>query len=62
VVFVIAGEDEVVTAASGLRLHERYGGPKHLRLFPGLGHNELDYSKSAPWWKEVADFLTQPRG
>jgi pimeloyl-ACP methyl ester carboxylesterase len=62
VVFVIAGEDEVVTAASGLRLHESYGGPKHLRLFPGLGHNELDYSESAPWWREITEFLIEPRG
>ncbi|HEX8310671.1 MAG TPA: alpha/beta fold hydrolase [Chthoniobacteraceae bacterium] len=61
VAFVIAGEDEVVTAASGLRLHESYGGPKHLRLFPGLGHNELDYSSGAAWWEEISNYLTQPR-
>jgi pimeloyl-ACP methyl ester carboxylesterase len=58
VAFVIAGADEVVTAASGLRLHEQYAGPKHLRTFPGLRHNDVDYSPEAPWWREMSDFLT----
>jgi uncharacterized protein len=58
VAFVLAGEDEIVTTAAGMRLHDSYGGPKFLRVLPGVGHNGIDQSPDAPWWREMSDFLT----
>lgn len=58
VAFILAGEDEIVTAADGLRLHDSYSGPKFLKVLPGVGHNEIDQSSDAPWWREMSDFLT----
>ena len=58
VAFILAGEDEIVTTADGLRLHDGYGGPKFLKVLPGVGHNEIDQSPDAPWWRELSDFLT----
>jgi pimeloyl-ACP methyl ester carboxylesterase len=57
VAFVVAGEDEVVTTEGGLRLHETYAGPKRLLVIPGIGHNELDYSPGAGWWRDLTGFL-----
>jgi alpha-beta hydrolase superfamily lysophospholipase len=54
---LIAGEDEVVTAAQGHLLFDGYGGPKRLWVQPGAGHNTLNFSPDAPWWREVSDFL-----
>ena len=58
VAFILAGEDEIVTTADGLHLHDGYGGPKFLKVLPGVGHNEIDQSPDAPWWSEMSDFLT----
>ncbi len=58
VAFILAGEDEIVTTADGVRLHDSYGGPKFLKVLPGVGHNEIDYSPDARWWREMSDFLT----
>jgi pimeloyl-ACP methyl ester carboxylesterase len=54
--FLIASEDEVVTAAQGRLLFEGYAGPKRLWVKVGT-HNTLDFSPDAPWWREVSDFL-----
>jgi len=57
VAMLIAGQDEVVTAAQGRLLYQGYEGPKHLWTDPDAGHNGIDFSASAPWWHEVSDFL-----
>ena len=57
VAMLIAGQDEVVTAAQGRLLYQGYAGPKHLWTDPDAGHNGIDFSASAPWWHEVSDFL-----
>jgi pimeloyl-ACP methyl ester carboxylesterase len=57
VAILIAGEDEVVTAAQGRLLYQSYEGPKRLWTDPDAGHNTIDFSASAPWWQEVSDFL-----
>ena len=61
VAMLIAGQDEVVTAAQGRLLYQSYEGPKHLWTDPDAGHNTVDFSASAPWWKEVSDFLLSPQ-
>ena len=50
--FVIAGADEVIGPASGLRLCERYGGPKELQVIAGGHHNDVSGQPPA-WWQEV---------
>jgi pimeloyl-ACP methyl ester carboxylesterase len=57
--FVVAGADEVIGPKSGLRLHESYGGPKELQVFPGAPHNDVS-SEPAVWWQEVFRFWRQP--
>jgi hypothetical protein len=54
---LIAGKDEVVTAAQGRRLFDQYASPKRLWVEPGAHHNTLDFEIAAPWWREVSDFL-----
>lgn len=56
---LIAGEDEVVTAAQGKRLYESFAGRKRLLIEPGARHNTVDFSADAPWWSEVSDFLLE---
>jgi pimeloyl-ACP methyl ester carboxylesterase len=56
--FLMAGQDEIVPADLGRRLFENYPGRKRLWIQPGAGHNTLDFSPGASWWREVADFLT----
>jgi pimeloyl-ACP methyl ester carboxylesterase len=58
VAFLLAGRDEVVPAALGRQLHDGYAGPKWLRIQPQAGHNSLDVSPRAPWWREASEFLT----
>ncbi len=50
--FVIAGEDEVIGPASGLRLANGYNGTKELQVFPGAHHNDVS-GQPAIWWQEV---------
>jgi len=57
---LIAGQDEVVTAAQGRLLYEGYAGPKRLWTEAGAGHNTINFSPAAPWWHEVSDFLLKP--
>jgi pimeloyl-ACP methyl ester carboxylesterase len=54
VAMLIAGQDEVVTAAQGRLL---FDGAKRLWVDPNAGHNSVDFSAGAHWWKEVSDFL-----
>jgi pimeloyl-ACP methyl ester carboxylesterase len=56
--FVIAGADEVIGPASGLRLAKNYSGPKQLQVFPGAHHNDVAGQPSG-WWKEVFSFWRQ---
>ncbi len=56
--FVIAGADEVIGPASGLRLANSYNGPKELQIFPGAHHNDIS-GQPAVWWQEVFSFWQQ---
>ncbi len=56
---LIAGQDEVIPADLGRRLHDGYAGPKRLWEQPGARHNGLDYRPRAAWWREVSAFLLQ---
>ncbi len=56
--FVIAGADEIIGPASGLRLANGYNGSKELQIFPGAHHNEVS-GQSAVWWQEVFSFWQQ---
>ena len=53
--FIVAGADEIIGAASGLRLAEGYSGPKELQVLPKAGHNEVT-EQSPGWWREVFEF------
>lgn len=53
--FVVAGADEIIPAASGIRLHDSYQGPKQLQVFEGAGHNEVSGQPPA-WWRETFGF------
>jgi pimeloyl-ACP methyl ester carboxylesterase len=53
--FIVAGDDEIIGSASGLRLHESYGGPKELQVFAGAHHNDIA-GQSPQWWQEVFSF------
>jgi pimeloyl-ACP methyl ester carboxylesterase len=57
VAMLIADQDEVVTATQGHLLFEGYAGPKRLWIEPNAGHNTIEFRASAPWWREVSDFL-----
>ncbi len=54
--FLLADHDEVVSAESGRLLYESYQGPKRLWRQAG-GHNTINYSPNAAWWRETAKFL-----
>jgi hypothetical protein len=59
---LLAGQDEVVPAALGRRLHEGHGaGPKRLWVDERATHNTLDWSADAPRWSEIAAFLAEAR-
>ena len=57
--FIIAEKDEIIGAASGLRLANGYAGPKEIQVFPGAHHNDIAGQPSA-WWREVFAFWRQP--
>jgi hypothetical protein len=56
--FVVAGKDEIIGPASGLKLADSYNGPKELQVFPGAHHNEVS-GQPASWWQEVFTFWEQ---
>ena len=51
----IAGDDEIIGAASGLRLANGYSGPKEIQVFPGAHHNDVA-EQTPDWWREVFSF------
>jgi pimeloyl-ACP methyl ester carboxylesterase len=51
----VAGADEVIGPASGLRLANGYTGPKELQVFPGAHHNDVS-GQPSNWWQEVFAF------
>ena len=53
--FVVAGADEIIPAASGIRLHDNYAGPKDMQVFAGAHHNEVA-GQPPEWWREVFGF------
>ena len=53
--FVIAEKDEIIGAASGLRLAKNYTGPKDSQVFPGAGHNDIS-GQPPGWWRDVFSF------
>jgi len=53
--FIIAGDDEIIGAASGLRLANGYSGPKEIQVFPGAHHNDVA-EQTPDWWREVFSF------
>jgi pimeloyl-ACP methyl ester carboxylesterase len=56
--FIIAGSDEIIGPASGIRLFKSYGGPKDLQVVAGAHHN--DVAEQPPnWWKEAFSFWRQ---
>lgn len=62
VAFLLAGSDEIVPPALGMRLYDGYQGPRWLRVESGARHNTLDFSASGDWWREMSRFLTGDRG
>jgi hypothetical protein len=50
-------EDEIVPFAHGRALHQAAPGPKRLRAFPGVGHNDLLARQGAAWEVEIADWV-----
>lgn len=54
---MVAGQDEVIPARQGLHLFEAAGNPKRLWMQDSATHNGLDFSRNAPWRREVSDFL-----
>ncbi len=57
VAILLAGRDEVVTAAQGRRLFEALSGPRRLWEQPNALHNTLDLAPDLPMWREVVSFL-----
>lgn len=53
--FVVAGADEILGSASGLRLANGYGGPKELQIIAGAHHNDVS-GQPPEWWREVFSF------
>lgn len=53
--FLVAGADEIIGPASGIRLHQGYAGPKELQVIPGARHNDVA-SQLPEWWREVFAF------
>jgi pimeloyl-ACP methyl ester carboxylesterase len=53
--FIIAGSDEIIGPASGIRLFKSYGGPKDLQVFAGAHHNDVA-AQPQNWWREVFSF------
>lgn len=57
VAVMVAGQDEVITAAQGLLVFEQYAGPKRLWVDESASHNTIEHSIDASWRREVSDFL-----
>lgn len=57
VAVLLAGNDEVIPVAQGRQLFAAANQPKRLWVIAGAMHNRLPFEPSAPWWREVSDFL-----
>lgn len=57
VAFLLAGRDEVVPRTLGQTLYDGYRGRKWLHVQQEAGHNSLDLSPHAAWWRELKAFL-----
>ena len=53
--FVVAGQDEIIGPATGIRLYKRYSGPKDLQLIAGAHHNDVA-AQPPDWWRKVFSF------
>lgn len=62
VAILLAGQDEVVPARLGRKLHDTYAGPKKLWEQADRSHNTLEYEAGNAWWDEVVDFLQGKNG
>ena len=56
--FVVAGSDEIIGPASGIRLFKSYTGPKDLQILAGAHHNDVA-SQPPEWWKKVFSFWNE---
>jgi uncharacterized protein len=56
--FVIAGKDEIIGPASGLKLANGYDGPKDIQVIPGAHHNDVS-AQLPEWWRETFGFWGQ---
>lgn len=54
---ILAGADEVIPVAQGQRLFDAAQGAKRIWIMPSAGHNGLDFTPGASWWREASDFL-----
>lgn len=54
---MIAGQDEVVTAAQSEKLYASYTGPKSRWIDADATHNTVSNSTFLPWWQDVSEFL-----
>jgi uncharacterized protein len=53
--FIVAGEDEIIGPASGIRLFKSYAGPKDLQVIAGAHHNDIA-AQPPDWWTKVFSF------
>lgn len=53
--FIIAGADEIIGPASGLKLANDYNGPKEVQVITGAHHNDVS-GQSPDWWRETFAF------
>ncbi|MGC9940691.1 MAG: alpha/beta hydrolase [Verrucomicrobiota bacterium] len=56
--FVIAGDDEIIGPASGIKLADAYRGPKNLQIIAGAHHNDVA-AQPKEWWRETFAFWRQ---
>ncbi len=59
--FIVAGADEIIGPASGIRLWDGYRGPKELQEVPHARHNEVA-GQPASWWQETFSFWQKNAG
>jgi uncharacterized protein len=62
VAFLIAGEDTIVPAVFGLKLHDSYSGPKLLLIAPRAEHNDMLQALSPEEWAQAFSFVLPARG
>lgn len=60
VAITVAGDDAIVPAKLGYKLHDGLQGAKRLWVIPGAGHNDWPTQADSRWWGEVVDYLIAP--